>query len=68
MIVTDFFGEFEGKVVDVSLPTIISKDFVDFFSVVIFTGSESFHFLFGDDAIIVGVDEPEEGFGEVLVA
>ena len=68
MIVTDFFGEFEGKVVDVSLPTIISKDFVDFFSVVIFTGPESFHFLLGDDAIIVGVDEPEEGFGKVLVA
>lgn len=67
-MVTAFDGEEFGEIVEVGPSAVLPELLLQFFAIVGWAGCELLHFFESDDAIIVVVDDPEEGFGEVLIA
>ena len=52
---------------DTGPSSVFGEDSVDFFAIVVLAWLEFFHFLFGDDSILILIDETEEGPCEVFV-
>lgn len=56
------------KFVEIGLPSVLLELLGQLLSIVFGAGSEVLHFFGSDDAVIIVVDDPEEGLVEVLIA
>ena len=65
---TEFGVEDRGKFVEIGSSSVLLELLGQFLAVVLGTGVELLHLLGSDDAVVVVVDDPEEGLVEVLIA